>query len=235
MNLSVGCWDRANPCIVIAEAHPLYRTALAETLGSKFGHERILQASSLEETIDLLERDSSIELVMLDLQIPDEGGFDGLMTIRTQFPSTPLAIVSGSDEPREVRRASFFGACGYLPKSLGADAIRSVTAGLLRGDVWFPPDVNLDPALQAEENALAPRFLSLTPQQSKVLSLMHRGLTNKQIAETLSIRVATAKTHISNIYLKIGVSSRTMAVRLANEFRRATRYAAQTVRGSKSK
>ena len=168
---------------------------------------------------------------MLDLQIPDEGGFDGLVTIRTQFPSTPLAIVSGSDEPKEVRRASFFGACGYLPKSLGADAIRNVTAELLRGDIWFPPDVNLDPALQAEENALAPRFLSLTPQQSKVLSLMHRGLTNKQIAEVLSIRVATAKTHISNIYLKIGVSSRTMAVRLANEFE--TRHPVRGANGAR--
>lgn len=223
MTMSPGCWDGANPCIVIAEAHPLYRTALAETLGAKFGHERILQAASLEETIDLLERDSTVELVMLDQQIPAAGGFDGLVTIRTQFPSTPLAIVSGSDEPREVRRASFFGACGYLPKSLGADAIRTITEELLRGGVWFPPDVNLDAALQAEENALAPRFLSLTPQQSKVLSLMHRGLTNKQIAEALSIRVATAKTHISNIYQKIGVSSRTMAVRLATKFERASR------------
>lgn len=223
MNSTPGCWDRANPCILIAEAHPLYRTALAETLGGKFGHERILQAATLGQAVEFLERDGSIELVMLDLQIPGEGGFDGLVTIRTQFPSTPLAIVSGSEEPREVRRANFFGACGYLPKSLGADTIRAITAELLRGDVWFPPDVNLDPALQAEENALAPRFLSLTPQQSKVLSLMHRGLTNKQIAEALSIRVATAKTHISNIYLKIGVSSRTMAVRLANEFERAIR------------
>jgi DNA-binding NarL/FixJ family response regulator len=105
-----------------------------------------------------------------------------------------------------------FGASGFIPKTLGVEALRQAVAQVLRGEVWTPPDVDLQRDTDAESAAVIARLATLTPQQVRVLMMLSGGLLNKQIAYELSVSEATVKAHVSAILQKLGVESRTQAV-----------------------
>jgi DNA-binding NarL/FixJ family response regulator len=104
-----------------------------------------------------------------------------------------------------------FGASGFIPKTLGIEALRAAVARVLQGEVWTPPDVDLTRQSAAETAAIA-RLATLTPQQVRVLMMLSGGLLNKQIAYELGVSEATVKAHVSAILQKLGVESRTQAV-----------------------
>jgi DNA-binding NarL/FixJ family response regulator len=105
-----------------------------------------------------------------------------------------------------------FGASGFIPKTLGVDAMRTAISRILGGDVWTPPDVDLTGESDAASAELMARMATLTPQQVRVLMMLSEGLLNKQIAFQLSVSEATVKAHVSAILQKLGVESRTQAV-----------------------
>ena len=105
-----------------------------------------------------------------------------------------------------------FGASGFIPKTLGIEAIRAGIARVFEGGVWTPPDIDLGAGSDAETADLMARLSSLTPQQVRVLMMLSEGLLNKQIAYELSVSEATIKAHVSAILQKLGVESRTQAV-----------------------
>jgi len=111
-----------------------------------------------------------------------------------------------------IRRCMEFGASGFIPKTLGIDAMRDAIARVLAGEVWTPPDVDLTRQTDAETTAMIARLSSLTPQQVRVLMMLSGGLLNKQIAYELGVSEATVKAHVSAILQKLGVESRTQAV-----------------------
>jgi DNA-binding NarL/FixJ family response regulator len=144
--------------------------------------------------------------------MPGVRGFSGLMYLRAQYPSLPVAIVSANDDPAVIRRCMAFGATGFLPKTLGVDALRRAIARVLAGEVWTPPDVELGGDADADNQAAVRRLATLTPQQVRVLMMLSAGLLNKQIAYELGVSEATVKAHVSAILQKLGVESRTQAV-----------------------
>jgi len=111
-----------------------------------------------------------------------------------------------------IRRCMEFGAAGFLPKTLGVEALRQAIARVLEGHVWTPPDVDLAASSDAETAATIGRLATLTPQQVRVLMMLSGGLLNKQIAYELGVSEATVKAHVSAILQKLGVESRTQAV-----------------------
>ena len=121
-------------------------------------------------------------------------------------------MVSANDDPAVIRRCIEFGAAGYLPKSLGIDAMGAALRRVLDGDTWTPPDVDLSAPGDRETAELVKRLGRLTPQQVRVLMMLSGGLLNKQIAYELSVSEATVKAHVSAILQKLGVESRTQAV-----------------------
>jgi len=137
--------------------------------------------------------------------------FDALDTetaevTRGRIDSTPAAI----------RRCMEFGASGFIPKTLGVEAMRTAMARVLEGGVWTPPDVDLGGGSDAEAAELMSRLATLTPQQVRVLMMLSEGLLNKQIAYQLGVSEATVKAHVSAILQKMNVFSRTQAVIMAN-------------------
>jgi DNA-binding NarL/FixJ family response regulator len=198
--------------LLIADDHPLFRGALREAVNGLFDHARIAEAGTFEEVTALLESDSNLDLVMLDLRMPGVRGFSGLMYLRAQYPGLPIVVVSANDDPAVIRRCMEFGASGFLPKTLGAEALRQAIACVLRGEVWTPPDVDLTSGSDAETAAMIARLATLTPQQVRVLMMLSSGLLNKQIAYELGVSEATVKAHVSAILQKLGVDSRTQAV-----------------------
>jgi DNA-binding NarL/FixJ family response regulator len=198
--------------LLIADDHPLFRGALREAVSGLFGRVETGEAGTFEEVTALLERGGEIDLILLDLSMPGVRGFSGLMYLRAQYPSLPIVVVSANDDPAVIRRCVEFGASGFIPKTLGIDAMRDAVARVLAGEVWTPPDVDLHRPSDAETAATIARLSSLTPQQVRVLMMLSGGLLNKQIAYELGVSEATVKAHVSAILQKLGVESRTQAV-----------------------
>ncbi len=177
----------------------------------------VREASGLDELSALLAQERDVDLLLLDLAMPGAQGFSGLIYLRAQFPEVPVVVVSASEEPVVIRRAIEFGASGFIPKSLETDGIGNAIRTVLSGDIWAPPDVDLDTAEDRELVDLVRRIGRLTPQQMRVLMMLSEGLLNKQIAYELNVSEATVKAHVSAILQKLGVDSRTQAVIAASK------------------
>jgi DNA-binding NarL/FixJ family response regulator len=203
--------------LVIADDHPLFRGALREAVSGLFADADIAEAGSFDEVAALLDRGGDVDLVLLDLTMPGVRGFSGLMYLRAQYPTVPVVVVSANDDPAVIRRCMDFGASGFIPKTLGIEAIRAAISQVLAGGVWTPSDVDLLAGGDAEIAQLRSRLATLTPQQVRVLMMLSEGLLNKQIAYALGVSEATVKAHVSAILQKLGVESRTQAVILASK------------------
>ena len=204
--------------IVIVDDHPLFRGALNQALSAAFDSSEIVEAGSLDELTGKLAGGLEVDLILLDLNMPGVQGISGLVFLRGQYPEIPVVIVSASDDPSTIRRCMDCGASGFVPKSEPVDRIRQAVRGVLDGNVWTPPDVDLSAASgDVETNDLLARLSSLTPQQVRVLMMLGEGLLNKQIAYKLGVSEATIKAHVSAILQKLGVDSRTQAVIAVNK------------------
>ena len=201
-----------NNHLVIADDHPLFRGALRQAVTSVVSDAVIDEAGSFEELTVFLEKDSEIDLILLDLTMPGISGFSGLIYLRAQYPAIPVVIVSASDDGATIRRSLDFGASGFIPKRFGIDTLRDAIMRVMAGDIWVPPDTDLTTAVDPEMTRLRDRLVTLTPQQVRVLLMLSEGLLNKQIAYELGVSEATIKAHVSAILQKLGVESRTQAV-----------------------
>jgi DNA-binding NarL/FixJ family response regulator len=149
--------------------------------------------------------------------MPGASGLSGLVSMRAAFPATPVIVVSAHDGAQTVRRALQLGASGFISKSASMDDIRGAVRQVLEGGVATPPHLDLGTEGDAEVSQLIRRLQSLTPQQTRVLTMLSSGLLNKQIAFELDVSEATVKAHVSAVLQKLGVDSRTQAVILLSK------------------
>jgi DNA-binding NarL/FixJ family response regulator len=198
--------------LIIADDHPLFRDALRQAVASVVPAAKIDQAGTFDELTALLEQDSDVDLVLLDLSMPGISGFSGLIYLRAQYPAIPVVIVSASDDGSTIRRSLDFGASGFIPKRFGVETLRDAIVRVMDGDVWVPADTDLSSTIDPDMTRLRDRLVTLTPQQVRVLMMLSEGLLNKQIAYELGVSEATIKAHVSAILQKLGVESRTQAV-----------------------
>jgi DNA-binding NarL/FixJ family response regulator len=203
--------------IIIADDHPLFRGALRRAIEGLLPNATVLEAKGVDELSETLAARRGTDLVLLDLMMPGVQGFSGLIYLRAQQPDVPVVIVSATEDPVVIRRAIEFGASGFIPKSLDIDGIGNAIRLVLSGEVWVPPEVDLDQTEDKEIADLVRRLARLTPQQMRVLMMLSEGLLNKQIAYALSVSEATVKAHVSAILQKLGVDSRTQAVIAASK------------------
>ena len=200
--------------IVVADDHPLLRSAIRQVISDRIRHVELFEASTLDGTETLLCTDNQVDLLLLDIHMPGMHGLTGLCFLRAEFPSVPIAIISASTDPRLIRQAIAHGAAGYILKSSPVSEIREAINLLLLGEYWVPALEN-NKECELEDNDRAVRLSSLTPQQFRVLRMVSEGRLNKQIAYQLSISEATVKSHVSAILQKLEVNSRTQAVIVA--------------------
>jgi DNA-binding NarL/FixJ family response regulator len=195
------------PRIIVADDHPLFRSALAHAVGKVWPEAAVIEASSAAEARVALQ-EGAAEALLLDLHMADSTGLSVLMDLRQDYPALPIVIVSASEEPRVAAAAAQLGAAGFIPKSASLDAMREGLGAVRDRDGWFP-----ESAAGADDDLA--RIASLTPAQRRILAGIRQGLLNKQIAFELAISEATVKAHITAILRKLGVNSRTQAVLLA--------------------
>ncbi|WP_313526718.1 response regulator transcription factor [Shinella sp.] len=198
--------------IIIADDHPLFRGALKQALTGMEGNPDIVEAGDFEAARKAAEANANADLLLLDLAMPGVSGLSGLISLRAEFQSLPVVIVSASDDPVTIRRALDLGASGFISKSASIEDIREGIGSVLAGNIYTPGGYVRGPEQDSEVADLIARLRTLTPQQSRVLAMLAEGLLNKQIAYELGVSEATIKAHVSAILLKLNVDSRTQAV-----------------------
>ncbi|MCR5858366.1 response regulator transcription factor [Mesorhizobium sp. J428] len=197
---------------MIADDHPLFRGALKQALAGIGGDPEILEAGDFETARAIVAANDDLDLILLDLAMPGVSGLSGLVALRGIQAGVPVVIVSAHDDPETIRRALSLGASGFISKSSSMEHIRTAISTVLAGGIWSPEDIDLGVEADPEISDLIQRLQSLTPQQSRVLSMLAEGLLNKQIAYELGVSEATIKAHVSAVLQKLGVDSRTQAV-----------------------
>jgi len=197
---------------LIADDHPLYREALISALQPLFENVDIIQSDGLDSTLQALKQHSDFNLVLLDLNMPGCDNFYGLIRVSQDFPQVPVAVVSASDSVEVVSKVMSLGAKGFIPKATPTHTIAIALKQIMDGRNWLPESMQTCIAHDEPAMDIAKLVGELTPKQFRVLKLLQNGLLNKHIAFDLDITEATVKAHISAIFRKLNVNTRTQAV-----------------------
>lgn len=203
--------------ILVVDDHVLIRDALRGVLGELNNDAVFLEASDACEAMEHLTRAPDIELILLDLNLPDGDGFELLHTVRERHPAIPVVILSVSNDRDDIARSLQLGALGFIPKSARREVMLGAFRLIFEGGVYVPPEIFTGPraARAIRSHTIRPPAaaeLGLTERQMEVLALMMQGKSNKTICRALDIAVPTVKNHITAILRALDASNRTEAV-----------------------
>jgi DNA-binding NarL/FixJ family response regulator len=205
--------------VLIADDHPLFRSALRQVIEGMFSEFEIFEASTLDEALHVAGgADLDLDVILLDLQMPGSSGFSGLVTLRNAAPSVPIVVVSAATSDEIMRSSITYGASGFIPKSFSKDMIGQAMSKVIRGEVFLPDELDRISRLHLGiPEKLGERLSALTQGELRVLELLAKGKSNKIIAYELGIKESTVKAHITAILRKLRVHNRTQAVIAARE------------------
>ena len=151
------------------------------------------------------------DVVLMDLLMEPMGGIEATAAIKERYPAVEVVAVTSFVEEDKVRAALEAGASGYLLKDAEADEVAAAVRAARRGEVHLDPAVARKLTTALRRGPSADPGARLTPREREILVLVAQGMANKQIAGELVISERTARTHVSNILAKLGLSSRTHA------------------------
>jgi DNA-binding NarL/FixJ family response regulator len=210
---------------LIVDDHPLFCEALCLTLQAVAGIRQVETASCLEQALQRVAVAPLPDAIILDLNLPDVTGIDGLIRLKAAAGAVPIVVVSSLTSNQVIEAAFEAGASGFVPKHSGRDVFARTFDLLREGGKYLPEGYVAKPKggrpPSQREKALA-RLALLTRQQARILQLICEGKLNKQIAYELSISETTVKAHITAIMRKLGAQRRTQAVLIAKEASFAT-------------
>jgi DNA-binding NarL/FixJ family response regulator len=203
---------------LIADDHPLFREALQAALSPFFDDMIIIEADTLPSTLKAIKNNPAIDLILLDLNMPGSDNYYGLTSVIDKSPNTPIIVVSASDNEESVNIAMHYGARGYVPKTYNSRKIAHAIMTVLEGGKFIPEKYIDKIGINAPDLITSIELVKgLTPKQLRVLRCLKEGKMNKQIAEELFVTEATVKAHISAIFKKFNVTSRTQVVLLVDK------------------
>ena len=206
--------------VVIADELPLFREALALAVSRALAGVHVTEVDSAASLQEILGGNRGVDLVLLDLDLPDAQGLSALTGARTVLPAVPIVVISGRKESGIVARSLAHGAAGFVPKSASAATVIEALRSVLAGSVWVPArldalddhEAGQDEPLEVLELESASLVSKLTPQQFRVVEMLCSGLPNKQIGQRLNVTEATVKAHMRAIMEKFGANNRTQVV-----------------------
>jgi DNA-binding NarL/FixJ family response regulator len=220
--------------ILLVDDHVLLREALRGALKELEGEAAIFEASDGLETIRFVEQHPDLDLVLLDLNLPDRDGFGVLAELRERYPSISVVIMSALQDRDNVVKALDLGAVGFIPKSAGRKVILGALQLVFSGGIYIPPQALSRPGppappvpsrsavpdeIAAARPAASPADLGVTERQLDVLTLMMQGKSNKAICRVLDLAEPTVKNHVRAILKALKATNRTEAVIAAGELK----------------
>jgi DNA-binding NarL/FixJ family response regulator len=200
--------------VLLADDHIVLREATAELVDKQSDMEVVGQAGTGSETFALVRR-LQPDVVVMDIAMPRLNGLEATRLIVTEYPETRVLVLSAHQEPDRVLPLLEAGATGYLPKTVSLNELLDAIRATNKGESILPPSIasivvqHLSGKLDQEERT------ALTEREMEVLELMAQGLTNNQIAAQLHLSTRTIEAHLTHIYNKLGVNSRTEAALIA--------------------
>ena len=195
--------------VLIADDHRLTLDGVVRAIEPAEDITVVGQAFSGAEVMPLV-RETEPDVVLTDLRMPKVDGLTCLDLILKRRPDTKVIIFSASSEPEQIQRALGRGAAGYILKSVNPLDLPAAIRQVADQTVYYAPPRSNATAASTEDPGL-------TDKERAVLAALTRGLSNKAIARELWVTEQTVKFHLSNVYRKLGVSSRTAAARYAHE------------------
>jgi DNA-binding NarL/FixJ family response regulator len=187
--------------ILIVDDHPAFRGGLREIVRRIDPGAEIREAGDIAGALGQARlAGGDLDLVTVDLKIPDARGLSGLRAIRAALPLVPAVVISMDEDAAAGQAVLGAGAAGFISKAADEEAIAGALREVLAGGC---------PVLQAPESPAC--AVRLTPRQRDVLGLVRKGLTNKEIAASLGIAVSTVQIHVSSILRVLGLENRTQA------------------------
>lgn len=194
--------------ILIADDHALFREGVVHILQGLAEDVISIESSNVEQTLSMVSENDDLDLLLMDLYMPGQNGFDALEVLTKSHPALPIVVLSASNNPQDMRKTIQMGAMGFIRKDSTGDVMLNALRLVLAGEIYTPSQMM---------NTGNEQTHHLTQRQLEVLQLMEQGCANKIIADELSISEATVKMHISAIFRELKVSNRTQAVLLALE------------------
>jgi DNA-binding NarL/FixJ family response regulator len=206
--------------ILIVDDHVLIREALRGVLKEVMAEAIVFEASRCSEAMQFVALHPGLDLILLDLNLPDSDGFSVLTELGERYPAISVVVLSALSDRGSVTRALELGALGYIPKSGQREVMISALRLIFAGGVYIPPEILARDEPQPYEEqrpaatrpAVSPAGLGLTDRQVDVLSLMMQGKSNKAICRVLNLAEPTVKNHVTAILKALDVSNRTEAV-----------------------
>ena len=198
--------------VLIADDQTLFREGLKDLLEDEKGIKVVGEAKTGPEAIEMV-RKLRPDVVLMDIKIPEMDGITATRIIREKFPKTNVIILSSYEDEAHVTEAISAGANAYLSKMLPASELVNALKTFTSESVMIPqPIMNklISGLRQGITKVNSPE--ALTQTEIKVMALLGKGKSNKEIAAELKCSVKTIKNHLNSIYNKLGVTNRTEAV-----------------------
>lgn len=184
--------------LYVIDDHPLMREAVVMLLRRMRPGATVVELERIGDVDAAVKANGDAELFCLDLKLPDTTGVSGVHQLKNLYPDTPLAVLSASPAADTEEQCIEAGADIYIEKSAGASEIGAALRALLNADGGF------------EE--LAPTDNKLSKRQKQLITMLDRGLSNREIADELGISEHTVKVHLWRLFRRLGVKSRTQTI-----------------------
>ncbi|HJB11705.1 MAG TPA: response regulator transcription factor [Candidatus Brachybacterium merdavium] len=206
--------------IMMVDDHPVVRAGLRALLEADEGIEVIAEVGTGDEALRVLDELAASspglpDLVLMDLNLGDGiGGIETTRTLRERHPGVQVLAVTTFDAEADIVGALEAGATGYVLKDSPTEALIDAVSEAAAGRSILSPEVQ-----QRLVRRMTSPHSALSPRESEILEALATGATNREVAKRLFISESTVKTHLVHLYDKLGVDSRTAAIRVARERR----------------
>ena len=193
--------------VLVVDDHALLRTGVANIINHEPDLEVVAEAGDGREAVDAFERWRP-DVTLMDLRMPVMEGVEAIRRIRAIDPHARVVVLTTYDADEDIARALEAGAKAYILKDIAAAALVACIHDVLAGKTYLAPSAAAKLAERVTQ-------VQLTPRELVTLRLMADGHSNKEIATALSISERTVKTHLGHLFEKLGVTSRTEAIKVA--------------------
>lgn len=193
--------------VLVVDDHALVRTGVVNIISHEPDLYVIAEAANGQEAVEAYAKYLP-DVVLLDLRMPVMEGVEAVRQIRAVDPNAKVIVLTTYDTDEDISRALKAGAKAYALKDISADELIGCIRDVLAGKTWIAPAA-------AAKLAEGMARVQVTPRELSTLRLMADGKSNKEIAGTLGISERTVKTHLGHLFQKLGVTSRTEAVKVA--------------------
>lgn len=195
--------------LLIVDDHQMFADGIRFLIERTTDYEVVTILTYGRGVIPFLEQTSSIDVLLLDIDLPDMSGFDLAKRIRQTHPTIKILALSMLNDAQSIGQMMEAGANGYCIKSAGSDELFAAIRAVNEGQLYLPSDYVPSPA-----NTLV---TGLSGRETEIVQLIAEGFSTKQIAEKLFLSARTIETHRKNIYRKLGVHTNVEMVHYARQ------------------